>query len=64
MNNKSKLTAGVLNFFLPGLGLAYLAGRRWVVFGVLCSMSLLSLQLADLVGLMSDVPHRISWTLN
>jgi hypothetical protein len=51
MDNKSRLTAGILNFFLPGFGLAYLAGWRWGVFGILSWVTLLSLELGAFVGL-------------
>jgi len=50
MDDKSRLTAGILNFFLPGFGLAYLAGWRWGVFGILSWVSLLLLELAAFVG--------------
>ena len=44
MGKKSSITAGLLNFFFPGIGLAYLAGKTFALFGVLTWISLVILQ--------------------
>ena len=48
------MVASVLNFFLPGVGLGYLVGRRLVVFGALSWVSLLLIQLAAFAALISE----------
>ena len=44
------MTAGMLNFFLPGIEFAYLIGLRFGLLGVLAWASLLVLQLLAFTG--------------
>ncbi len=62
MNKKSSMTAGILNFFLPGIGVVYVVGRRFAIFGFVAWITLVALQVLALAGaVIQEMPGIGFW---